>query len=83
MDVINYMPEINLQSCKQSIQDILDQTNKDIKELDEKITIRELYNRIGLKSERKYPDEYIDCWGWDKKGFRKLYSIVTELREVE
>lgn len=83
MDVINYTPEINLQSCKQSIQDILDQTNKDIKELDKKITIRELYNRFGLESERKYPDEYIDCWGWDKKGFRKLYSIVTELREVE
>lgn len=83
MDVINYTPKINLQSCEQSIQDILDQTNKDIKELDEKITIRELYNRFGLESERKYPDECIDCFGWDKKGFRKLYSIVTELREVE
>ncbi len=83
MDIIDYTQEINPQSCKQSIQDILDQINKVIKESDEKITIRELYNRFGLKSERKYPDECIDCWGWDKKGFRKLYSIATVLREVE
>lgn len=82
MNIIDYKPELNLQSDRQTIQDILDQINKDIEELDEKITVRESYNRLGIKSEREYPDEYLDCWGWDKKGFRKLYSIVTVLREV-
>lgn len=82
MSIIDFKEELNLQSSEQQIRDILDQTNHGIKERDEKITIRELYDRLGIKSVRDYPDPYIDCWGWDKKGFRQLYSIVTELKEV-
>ena len=62
MSIIDFKEELNLQSNEQRIRDILDQTNHGIKERDEKITIRELYDRLGVKSERDYPDPYIDCW---------------------
>lgn len=70
-------------SFKEDLKEIAEEINHDIQESDRKITMRELYETIGFECSNKYPDEFIDCWGWDKKGFRKLYSITTVLREVE
>ena len=53
-----------------------------------RITIKELY-RDYLKIGMGYlqpdydpafePDLFVDeeCWGWDKKGYRQIYEIVT------
>ncbi len=83
MSIVDFKNELNLQTSEKHLYGVLDQINRDIQEQDAKITIRMLFNKLGFKSTRKYQDEYVDCYGWDKKGFRQLYQITTEIREVD
>ncbi len=77
MNIMDFKDELILQANETYIHEIIDQANRDIEERNKKITIRDLYDRMGFKSVRTYPDAYLDCWGFDKSGFRQLYFIVN------
>lgn len=77
---------------KDALDKLVAQINKDIAEKHEKCTIRQMYAKIGgmgysriLKPYEMLLGEFFidpDEWGWDEKGFRRLYRTVTIREEL-
>lgn len=63
------------QSDKEALEEIQNDLRNKINN-GEKITERTVYETLGFDvSYIPFPDERLDCYGWDKKGFRRLYKI--------
>ena len=69
-------------SQRSILKEIEDELNRQIQEEDAKITLRKAYEAIGLPTPLHFDPVY-DLMGWDKKGFRQLYSIEQRLIPVD
>ena len=65
-------------SQRTKLKEIEEELNRQIQEEDAKITLRKVYESIGLPTPLHFDPVY-DLMGWDKKGFRQLYSIEQRL----
>ena len=69
-------------SQQSNLKEIEDELNRQIQEEDAKITLRKVYESVGLPTPLHFDPKY-DLMGWDKKGFRQLYLIVQYLIPVD
>ena len=73
--VTEFVAEEIFQSNKETLEKVQDDLRNRIKNK-EKITERMLWEAFGFDySHIPFPDERLDCYGWDKKGYHKLYEI--------
>lgn len=63
----------------ESAKKALDELNSRIIDKGEQISLREVYRILGIEHHLMSESDIFDCWGWDRKGFRKLYRKVVNI----
>lgn len=70
----------------EKIKNIEEDLNRRIRENNERFTVEDVYGYIGLDIPKLPPNadqDFFKTFGWDRKGFRQLYTKVVKYVPID